>query len=182
MNKISIYRAAYRVLPFLAVFMLSACSNNDEMIELQDYVQRTVNRPPGPIEPIPAFRSYEPFQYSAASLRSPFDIPLDITQIIRNQNNDVRPDLNRPTEQLENYALNSLVMVGTIARSDTNWALILDETGLVSRATVGNYMGRNHGRITSVTENQVELIEIIPTGDGSWTERPQTIGLRQTTE
>lgn len=182
MSKLVVHKMAYRLLPVLAVLFLSACSNNDEMIELQNYVQQTVNRPPGQIEPIPSFTSYEPFQYSASSLRSPFDIPLDITQIIRNQSNDVRPDENRPRELLENFALNSLVMVGTISRSETDWVLILDETGLVSRATIGNYLGRNHGRITTVTENQIELIEIVPTGDGSWMERPQTIMLRQTTE
>lgn len=162
-----------------AVSLLAACSNNEEMIELQDYVQRTVNRPPGRIEPIPEFRSYEPFQYSAASLRSPFDIPLDISQIIRNQNSDVRPDENRPKEQLENYALSNLEMVGTIARGGTRWALILDETGLVTRATIGNYLGRNHGRIVGISESQIDLVEIVPTGDGFWMERPQTIQLRQ---
>lgn len=180
MNNSNRQALAQRLVIATAVLLLSACSNNDEMIELQNYVQSTVNRAPGPIEPIPAFSSYEPFQYSASSLRSPFDIPLDITQIIRNQNNNVRPDENRPKEQLENYAVNSLVMVGTISRSGTEWALILDESGLVSRATVGNYLGRNHGRIIEVTENQIELIEIVPTGDGSWMERPQTILLRQT--
>lgn len=180
MNKSSRQALARGLVLATAVLLLSACSNNDEMIELQNYVQSTVNRAPGPIEPIPAFSSYEPFQYSASSLRSPFDIPLDITQIIRNQNNNVQPDENRPKEQLESYAINSLVMVGTISRSGTEWALILDESGLVSRATVGNYLGRNHGRIIEVTESQIELIEIVPTGDGSWMERPQTIALRQT--
>ncbi|MDG2176825.1 MAG: pilus assembly protein PilP [Gammaproteobacteria bacterium] len=168
----------YWLLPALAVLLLTACSNNEEMIELQDYVLQQVNRPPGLIDPIPAFSSYEPFQYSASSLRGPFEIPLDITQIIRNQNNDVSPDENRPTEQLENYAINSLEMVGTITRNDVYWALILDETGLVSRATVGNYMGRNHGRIIDISEGQIELIEIVPQGDGFWTERPQTITLQ----
>jgi type IV pilus assembly protein PilP len=163
-----------------ATVLLSACSNNEEMIELQTYVQQTVNRPPGQIEPIPEFQSYEPFQYSAASLRSPFDIPIDITLIIRNQNNDVRPDDNRPKELLENYALSSLTMVGTITRAGTEWALMLDETGLVSRVAEGNYMGRNHGRVLSVTETQVELVEIVPTGDGYWMERPQTVFLRET--
>ena len=163
----------------IAVLLLAACTNNEEMIELQNYVQSTVNRPPGQIEPIPEFRSYEPFQYSAASLRSPFDVPLDITMILRNQNNEVRPDENRPREQLENYALSTLIMVGTITRDNAEWALILDETGLVTRATIGNYMGRNHGRIIDINENQIELIEIVPTGDGFWIERPQTILLRQ---
>lgn len=168
-----------RLLLVSAVLLLSACTNNEEMIELQNYVQSTVNRPPGRIEPIPEFRSYEPFQYSAASLRSPFDIPLDITQIIRSQNSEVRPDENRPREQLENYALSTLTMVGVITKNNTNWALILDETGLVSRATVGNYIGRNHGRIVAINENQMELIEIVPTGDGFWMERPQTVQLRE---
>ena len=162
-----------------AVVLLSACSNNDELIELQNYVQSTVNRPPGAIEPIPEFSSYEPFQYSASSLRGPFDIPLDITQIIRNQANDVRPDEDRPKELLEGFPLSALVMVGTITRNDTDWALILDETGLVTRATLGNYMGKNYGRIIGISENQIDLVEIVPTGDGAWMERPQTIALRQ---
>lgn len=170
-----------RVMLASAVLLLAACSNNEEMIELQNYVQQTVNRPPGQIEPIPAFRSYEPFQYSAASLRSPFDVPLDISQIIRNQDSDVRPDENRPRELLENYALSNLTMVGTITRSGTEWALMLDETGLVSRVTVGNYLGRNHGRIIGISETQIDLIEIVPTGDGFWIERPQTVQMRQTT-
>lgn len=165
-----------------SLLALSACSNNDEMIALQNYVQNTVNRPPGAIEPIPEFSSYEPFQYSASSLRSPFDIPLDITQIIRNQSNNVRPDENRPKEPLENHPLSTLTMVGTITRAGTAWALILDETGLVTRATVGNYMGRNHGRIVDVNENFIELVEIVPTGDGAWMERPQTVTLRETVQ
>lgn len=169
---------ATRGLLVIVVLLLAACSNNDEMIELQDYVRSTVNRPPSRIEPIPVFTSYEPFQYSASSLRSPFDIPLDIALIIRNQNNDVRPDNNRPKELLENYPLSALTMVGTISRGGTDWVLVLDETGLVSAATVDNYMGRNHGRIVEINENQVELLEIVPTGDDSWTERPQTIILR----
>jgi type IV pilus assembly protein PilP len=179
MNKSGIINNGPRVLLITAILLLAACSSNEEMIELQNYVQSTVNRPPGRIDPIPEFRSYEPFQYSAASLRSPFDVPLDITMIIRNQNNNVSPDENRPREQLENYALSALTMVGIITRGDTDWALILDETGLVTRATIGNYMGRNHGRIIAISESQVELLEIVPTGDGFWMERPQTITLRQ---
>jgi len=178
-TSIQIARNGRLLLLVAAVMLLSACSNNEEMIELQNFVQATVNRPPGRIEPIPEFRSYEPFQYSAASLRSPFDVPLDITQIIRNQNSDIRPDENRPRELLESYPLSNLSMVGTITRGGTEWALMLDETGLVSRVTIGNFMGRNHGRIVGISETQIDLVEIVPTGDGFWMERPQTIQLRQ---
>ena len=168
-----------RILLLVAALFLSACSNNAERIELQNYVQTTVNRPPGQIEPIPEFSSYEPFTYSASSLRGPFDVPVDISLIIQSQDNDVRPDENRPKEMLESYPIGSLLFVGTISRGGTIWGLIQDETGLVSRVTVGNYMGRNHGRIVSVTEEQIEMVEIVPTGNDAWMERPQTVMLNQ---
>ena len=167
-----------RLYAIASVLLLSACADGDAMVELQDYVQSVVNRPPGQIEPLPEFVSYESFTYSAASLRSPFEIPIDISAQIRSQqNNDVRPDENRPREPLENFALSNLVMMGTIARSGRTWALVRDETGLITRVTVGNYMGRNHGRITAVAQNQIELVEIVPTGDGGWLERPETLRL-----
>lgn len=164
----------------VSLLFVAACSDNESMVELQDYVRTVVNRPPGQIEPLPEFVSYESFTYSAASLRSPFEIPVDITSQIRNQQtNDVKPDENRPREPLENYSLGSLTMTGTIARGGRTWALIRDENGLITRVTEGNYMGRNHGRIVSVSQTQIDLIEIVPTGDGGWIERPETVVLQQ---
>ena len=161
------------------ILVLASCSNNTEMIELQNYVQQTVNRPPGQIEPLPEFISYEAFTYSAASLRGPFDVPVDVTTALRNQrNNQVQPDPNRPREFLENFAIGSLTMVGTLARNEVTWGLIRDETGSIHRVMGGNYLGRNHGRIIAISETQIDLVEIVPTGDGGWIERPQTITLQ----
>ena len=160
--------------------LVSACSNNARMVELQDYVSSVVNRPPGQIDPPPEFVSYVTFTYSAASLRSPFDIPVDAATALRNQQNgDVKPDEARPKEYLESFALGTLMMVGTLGRDGQTWALIQDETGSVNRVTVGNYMGRNYGRIESVSATQIEIMEIVPTGDGGWIERPTTVGLAQ---
>lgn len=162
-----------------AVLLLAACSGTDEMIALQDYVQRTVQRPPSAIEPLPQFLSYEPFTYSAASLRSPFDLPIDINDLIRSRNDDVQPDLNRVPEMLERYNLGALSMMGTLSRGNLTWALIRDESGEISRVSIGNYMGRNHGRIVAISETQIDLVEIVPTGSGGWVERPQTLLLQQ---
>jgi len=160
------------------VLLLQACSSADNMVELQNYTQSVINRPPGAIEPLPAFVSYEAFTYSAAGLRGPFDQPIDAALALRSaRNNEVRPDENRPKEYLESFALSSLSMVGTMARQNEVWALIKDETNNVTRVSEGDYMGRNHGRIVGVTTGQIDLIEIVPSGDGSWLERPQSIGL-----
>lgn len=168
-----------RVSGIAALLLLAGCSGTEEMIALQNYVQSTVNRPPSAIEPLPEFLSYEPFTYSAASLRSPFDLPIDINELMRSRNDDVQPDLNRVPELLEQYNLGALSMVGTLARGDRTWALIRDESGEITRVTIGNYMGRNHGRIVGVSETQIDLVEIVPTGSGGWVERPQTVLLQQ---
>lgn len=160
--------------------VLAGCSNNNEMIALQDYVSTVVNRPPGDIEPPPEFVTYEAFTYSAASLRSPFDLPVDASAAQRNQqNNEVKPDLNRTPEMLENFAIGNLAMVGTLQRAGQIWALVRDEAGEITRVGIGNYMGKNHGRIVEISEFQISVVEIVPTGSGGWIERPQTVTLQE---
>jgi type IV pilus assembly protein PilP len=162
------------------LLLLAGCSNNDEMIALQDYVNTVVNRPPGAIDPPPEFVSYEAFTYSAANMRGPFDMPVDVSNAMRNQQaNQVRPDENRPREPLESFAIGNLVMVGSLQRAGRTWALIRDETSNITRVAVGYYLGRNHGKIVDITPTQIDVMEIVPTGDGGWIERPQTIVLMQ---
>ena len=62
------------------------------------------------------------------------------------------------------------------------WSLIDDGAGQIHRVTVGNYVGRNHGRIVQVTENRTDVIEIIPDGEGGWVERPRTLSLKEKTQ
>jgi type IV pilus assembly protein PilP len=69
-------------------------------------------------------------------------------------------------------------MVGTLARDDgVLWALIKDGDNSVVRVKEGNYMGQNHGRILSISEYRINLIEIVPNGLGGWIERPRTLAL-----
>ena len=46
---------------------------------------------------------------------------------------------------------------------------------------VGDYLGRNEGRIVAITESQVDIVEIVPDGEGGWLERPRTIPLKERT-
>jgi len=159
---------------------LSSCSNRSELIELQNYVRAELDRPPSAIDPMPVFIAYEAFSYSAANLRGPFDIPIDISDEFKNQQaKEVKPDESRPKEYLESFAIGNLFMVGVIKRQGEVWALIRDETNNINRVTVGNYMGRNHGRISAITDTQIDVVEIVPTGDGGWLERPQSILLQE---
>src|SRR5215217_2246485 len=85
---------------------LSSCSNKSAMLELQNYIQAELDRPPSAIDPMPVFIAYEAFTYSAANLRAPFEIPVEISDEFRNQESRVvKPDESRPKEYLESFAI-----------------------------------------------------------------------------
>jgi type IV pilus assembly protein PilP len=49
----------------------------------------------------------------------------------------------------------------------------------VHRLKVGDYLGRNDGRIVAISATQVDVVEIVPDGQGAWLERPRTITLKE---
>jgi type IV pilus assembly protein PilP len=89
-----------------------------------------------------------------------------------------KPDNNRPKEYLERFTLDSLVMVGSLERSGQDWTLIKDPDGGIHRVQVGNFLGRDHGKIVEMGDTFVAVIEIVPDGtEDGWVERPRTIEL-----
>jgi type IV pilus assembly protein PilP len=137
------------------------------------------SRPGGIIAPIPTFKAYEAFAYSATRLRSPFDRPIEVREITQLQSiSAIKPDENRAKEFLEQYTFDSLAMVGTLERGENSWSLIRDPDGGIHRVRLGNYLGRSHGKIVEMTDTYLAVVEIVTDGtsDG-WVERPRTIEL-----
>ena len=162
-----------------ASLLLSACNRIDNMSDLQSFVNEVKSRPGAEVEPVPTFEPYEGFIYSAASQRSPFEVPLVIDAEGSGQlAQDVEPDFEREREELESHSLSELSMVGMLTREGVFEALIEDAFGEIHRVGIGNHLGRNFGRIENISQNQVNLIEIVPSGTGGWVERPQTLTLR----
>ncbi len=163
-----------------ASLLLAACSPVNNFSDLEAFVNEVNSRPAAPVEPVPEFVPYEGFIYGAASLRSPFDIPLTIdTENGQILSQDVEPDFDRVPDPLENQSLSELKMVGRItSNSGVYEALIEDGFGEVHRVGVGDYMGRNYGRIVQISNSQLNMIEIVPSGSGGWVERPQTLTLQ----
>jgi len=168
-----------------SVALLSGCSGSGEFGDLQAYVAEVNARPKGRIEPLPEFKPYESFNYSAAGLRGPFTAPVEIKLVKYQQErakSNVKPDLQRPKEYLENFSVDAITMVGTLALTEDDvWALLDDAEGGVHRVKVGNYVGRNHGKVISINPGSVDLIEIVPDGHGGWLERPRAIKLQDGT-
>ena len=69
-------------------------------------------------------------------------------------------------------------MVGTL-RNDRELFALVNGAGGVHRVKVGDYLGRNHGKIILIDESKVDVMEIVPDGEGGWLERPRSLTLKE---
>jgi type IV pilus assembly protein PilP len=160
---------------------LVGCDGSRDFSDLQAYMDQERVKPKGSIEPLPKFQPYEAFTYSAASMRNPFQPPIKIDLANRQKGSqEVKPDENRTKQFLEGFNIEVFEMVGTLSDTKGVFALVRGAGG-VHRVKIGDYLGRNDGRITSIDEGQIDVIEIVPDGDGGWLERPRSIALKERT-
>ncbi len=161
----------------LLTLMLSACA--ESMDDLEKYLASVKARPADPIPPIPPVKTYTPYEYAGLTGRDPF------LQSITEGSDDERstkgtgpqPDFERPKEYLERYELDTLAMVGTFSQGESEWALLRDPEGIIHRVPVGDYIGKNHGQVISITKTQVNLSELISDGTGGWLVREASIAM-----
>ena len=130
----------------------------------------------GRVDPLPQIKPYEPFAYNAFDLPDPFK-PRKIEPT--KGGSKLAPDLTRRREPLEAYPLESLNMVGTLAKGKLTYALVRTPDRDVYQVSAGNYLGQNFGVILGVTESEIRMKELVQDGGGDWTERTGTLQLIQ---
>ncbi len=163
-------RSLRLLLVLLGTLGLVACGSG--MSDLQDFVAQEKAKPPGPIEPLPQVKPTQGFVYRAESLRSPFIPDYQANVAGRGQaSGGPCPDPNRNSEYLEGFPLDGLRMVGTLTLAGQQYALIQDPDRAVHRVQVGNYVGQNFGRITTISEYKLNVLEVVPDGLGGCMER-----------
>jgi type IV pilus assembly protein PilP len=152
------------------------------MNELQSFVQDVKERRPAPLEPVPQMKQIDNFIYEDDGRRSPFEMDEQSVDAITPESagdSGLAPDPLRRKEVLEQYSLDSLRMVGTLDQNDTIWGLITSPDGILHRVTVGNYMGRNYGVVTSINQQGIQLTELVNEGLNEWVERQASIKLSE---
>ncbi|MDH3977167.1 MAG: pilus assembly protein PilP [Gammaproteobacteria bacterium] len=162
-----------RFIPVLLSLTLVACGGG--MQDLEDYIAEVNSRKGGRIEPLPQIKPYETYDYSVAGMRSPFEPDLPDAQ--ESAPMGPSPVKNRNKEYLEQFPLDTLLMVGTLERDESTYALVQTNDGLVHRVQPGNYVGQNEGRIVSITESRIEVEELVTNGLGGFFTRSAGIGI-----
>jgi len=175
------HRTITVLLAAAAAVLLVSCGGQQD--DLDRYIAEVQARPATPIPPIPAVRTYTPYVYEGLTGRDPFRTSTSegADQVAQEGSRAAgpRPDLQRPKEYLERFDLDTLTMVGTFSRESADWALIQDPDGVIHRVAVGNYMGKNHGKVSVVADNEVQLSEFIADGVGGWLVRDASIALEE---
>ena len=157
---------------------LTGCSGGYQGYQdIDAFMARMNKQPNGNIEPLPQFRPYEAFTYQAAALRSPFKQPVKIALTTEQIKRNIKPDTNRVKQYLEQFDMDTFRLVGSISNDEGFWGLVLGSDG-VHRVRVGDYLGRDHGRITFIDDQQLQLVEIVPAGPKYWVERPRVLHIR----
>jgi type IV pilus assembly protein PilP len=163
-----------------AILLLIGGCAGDAMDDLRDFVKNAHADKKPKIEPLPEIKPYEAFAYAAAELADPFSSTnLTPRSMLQARGGGPRPDVNRRKEPLEDYPLDALKMVGTLARGKQVWAIIQDKDGGVHRVQKGNYIGQNFGRITRVSEDKVDLVETVQGALGDWVEREASLAIQE---
>lgn len=164
------------------VLTLSACAGGG-MDDLVSYVEKVRARRSKQIDPLPEIKVPELYVYASSGARNPFgslapEKPETEDVLAAQAASGINPPDNHIREELEFFSLDSLRMVGTLEMKDDLWALITAPDGAVHRVLPGNYLGRNYGKVTTVADDHLELVEIIQSG-GGWQERPAALELTE---
>lgn len=119
---------------------------------------------------LPEVPSVEHVEYGLEGLRSPFMVRAKGVERELDEGASVAPRLERRREPLEAHGLGELKLVGTLRVGGQSFALVLAPDGRVHRLSAGNYLGLNHGRVVSITDASLSLVELV-VEQGAWVER-----------
>ena len=150
---------------------------NDNVADLQQYVNAAKARKAGKIEPLPEVQAYENYLYDEATLRDPFQA--SVARVNVRSTSNLRPDMKRQREVLEQFPLDTLKMVGSLEQGGERWALIRSQDGTLYRTKMGRFIGQDYGKIIRVTETEIVLQETVPDGLGGWVRRQATLGVSE---
>lgn len=166
-------------LALLAGALLAGCGANEE--ELRGWMDQQRREVKPNVTPLAAPKAFAPQAYDSAGEVDPFStqkLSVAIKQEAREPNSLLASELNRRKEPLEAYPLDSMAMVGSVARGGKPFALLRVDN-LLYQVKMGDYLGQNYGRVTRIDETELVLREIVQDAAGEWIERSASLQLQE---
>jgi type IV pilus assembly protein PilP len=163
----------------LSILVLTACGGEEHQ-DLKQWMVEAAKDMRGRVQPIPEIRPFPIVSYDAGDLPEPFS-PSKVVPEKRTTGSGIQPDFDRPREPLEAYPLESLKMVGVVRKGKVLYGLIQVDN-MVHQVRTGNHVGQSFGVITSISEAQMSVKELVqdPSGQtADWVERLANLQLQE---
>ena len=175
---------SHRLIPLIVIALgLPGCgsSGDDELRQWMSELRATTKPK---VTPLTEPKQFLPQTYAMDSGVEPFN-SIKLTQALRRESTQsasnaalIAPEMARRKEPLESYPLDVMAMVGSLDKKGAPTALLKVDK-LLYQVRVGNYIGQNYGRITKITENTIQLREIVQDATGDWIERAVSLDLQE---
>ncbi len=162
----------------LMMAMLSGCSQE---AQIREWMEETKRQTPVSVPKISEPKTHTPFAYGRKDSIDPFNpvkLSLAIAKLRAQSNKGLMPDMQRRREPLEQYPLDTIRMVGMLQKPGMTYA-ILQVDKAIFQAKVGHYVGQNYGMITGISEDAVDLKEVVQDASGEWVERKARLELQE---
>lgn len=160
-----------------AALLLGGCVS-DEHQDVKQWMDEAGAGIKGRVPPLPEITPFPVVSYESGSMLEPFNPSKVDPNAKEVEEGGLKPDMDRPREPLEAYPLESLRMVGVMKeKGRVNAVVLADST--VYNVKVGNYMGQSFGRVTRITDSEVQLLELVQDPLGEWVERTTALQLQE---
>lgn len=183
LHRHALHRPLMRALSLALLGLVAACSGaEDGDIATWMAEQRSSIKPS--VTPVAEPKKFDPAPYEAAEKTDPFSTAKlgggfkpDAT-VPEVSSELLRPELSRRKEVLEAFPLDAMSMVGTLQKESKKVALVRVNQ-LLYQVDVNAYLGQNYGKVTAITDNAINLREIVQETSGEWIERSATLELQE---
>ncbi|MDR2364660.1 MAG: pilus assembly protein PilP [Zoogloeaceae bacterium] len=160
---------------------LAGCANDQE--DIQKWMEEQSVGMHGAVKPLPEVKIFPVVDYVLTEEQEPFNAArLEPTKPEKRHLDDPRLNPDRQREPLEAFPLGSLKMVGALAQDKGAIHALIQADDALYQVRVGNFMGQHYGRIIAITEDKVELQELIEDLNEGWIERISTLQLQERQE
>jgi type IV pilus assembly protein PilP len=156
----------YRGLLLLLPVLLLGCATEEHQ-DLRQWMRDEAKGMKGKVAPLPSVTAFPVVAYETEMLTPPFASGKIVTLEVAADK--TAPDRTRPQQPLEIFPLEDLKVMGVIMAGTVPYALIqTPPPNKPKHVRVGEYMGRNFGKITAITTEGITVLESVKDANGAW--------------
>jgi len=156
----------FQKLLFLLPLLLLGCAAEEHQ-DMRQWMRDEARGMKGKVAPLPEITAFPVVSYETEMLTPPFAAGKIVTLEVAADK--TAPDRTRPQQPLEIFPLEDLKVTGVIMAGTIPYALIqTPPPNKPKHVRVGEYMGRNFGKITAITREGITVLESVKDANGAW--------------